>query len=682
MTNTTNTETSSTQTPRQQDDLYLAINGEWISNHTIPADRPIDGAFYKLRDEAEENVRELITTAAEADPNSRIARLYNSFMDESAINDAGAAPIAADLELIASAKDSHELALALGRLDRLGVGGALGYWVEKDSGSDLDALYLLQSGLGLPDEAYYREPGHAETLAAYEKHIAEMLGLLTSLGDGSGDLSSLLEAFDVADPAAAAARIVALEKNIAAGHWNVVDTRDALKTYNKTAIADLPTGFPIAEWLAATGVNKTNDTAIDTIVVMMPSYFEHLGKLWQETNLADLRLWALWRVLHQRAAYLSEEFSAETFNFYGRTLQGSTEQRARWKRGVAFADGAVGHDVGKLYVEKHFPPEYKEQVLELVDYLLAAYRERISDLPWMTQATRERALEKLSLFKAKIGYPERWRDYSAMELGETLMDNVRAASAFAHDYEVAKLGTPADRDEWHGTPQTVNAFYNPVVNDITFPAAILQSPFFSPDASPAENFGGIGAVIGHEIGHGFDDQGSQYDGHGNLHQWWTDEDRAAFEKLTSALVDQYEGLVPNVLREQAAEAAEGENGASESGELPGVNGRFTLGENIGDLGGLGIAVVAFRRFIAARGAELGLEDKPETYRDLFKQWALVWRSKIRPEFSRQLLAIDPHSPAEFRCNVIATNIDEFHEAFGTVAGDGMWREPGERVNIW
>ena len=290
----------------------------------------------------------------------------------------------------------------------------------------------------------------------------------------------------------------------------------------------------------------------------------------------------------------------------------------------------------------------------------------------MTKATQERALEKLSLFKAKIGYPERWRDYSAMELGDSLMDNVRAASAFAHDYEVTKLGTPADRDEWHGTPQTVNAFYNPVVNDITFPAAILQSPFFSPDASPAENFGGIGAVIGHEIGHGFDDQGSQYDGHGNLHQWWTDEDRAAFEKLTTALVDQYEGLVPQALREQSEEGA----------DLPGVNGRFTLGENIGDLGGLGIAVVAFRRFLAARGEELGLEDTPETYRDLFKQWALVWRSKIRPEFARQLLAIDPHSPAEFRCNVIASNIDEFHEAFGTSAGDGMWREPSERVNIW
>ncbi|MFW9177149.1 M13 family metallopeptidase [Corynebacterium amycolatum] len=677
MTNSTNTETQSatsqfSTTSRPQDDLYLATNGEWISNHVIPADRPIDGAFYKLRDEAEENVRELITTAADADPNSRVARLYNSFMDEAAINDAGAAPLAQDLEMIASAENAHELALALGRLDRLGVGGALGYWVEKDSGSDLDALYLLQSGLGLPDEAYYREPGHADTLAAYEQHVAAMLKLLSSHDDGTGDLSTALAAFELVDPAAAAARIVAFEKRIAAGHWNVVDTRNALKTYNKTAIADLPTGFPVAEWLAATGVNETNQTAIDTIVVMMPSYFEHLSKLWQDTDLADLRLWALWRVLHQRAAYLSDDFSAENFNFYGRTLQGSTEQRARWKRGVAFADGAVGHDVGKLYVEKHFPPEYKEQVLELVDYLLAAYRERISKLPWMTKATQERALEKLSLFKAKIGYPERWRDYSAMELGDSLMENARAASAFAHDYEVAKLGTPTDRDEWHGTPQTVNAFYNPVVNDITFPAAILQSPFFSPDASPAENFGGIGAVIGHEIGHGFDDQGSQYDGHGNLHQWWTDEDRAAFEKLTAALVDQYEGLVPQALREQAEEGA----------DLPGVNGRFTLGENIGDLGGLGIAVVAFRRFLAARGEELGLEDTPETYRDLFKQWALVWRSKIRPEFARQLLAIDPHSPAEFRCNVIASNIDEFHEAFDTSAGDGMWREPNERVNIW
>lgn len=668
--------------PRPQDDLYLAINGEWIRNHTIPADRPIDGAFYKLRDEAEANVRELIIEAAQQDPDSRVARLYNSFMDEAAINAAGATPLIPELELIATASDPHQLALALGKLDRIGVGGALGFWVEKDSGSDLDALYLLQSGLGLPDEAYYREPAHADTLAAYQEHITQMLRLLTSLDDGSGNLHEVLSAIEIADPAAAAERIVALETRIAAGHWNVVDTRDALKTYNLTSIEDLPTGFPVAEWLAAAGVNETNHTVIDTIVVMMPSYLEHLSDLWRSTNLADLRLWALWRVVHQRAAYLSDGFSAENFNFYGRTLQGSTEQRPRWKRGVAFVDGAVGHDVGKLYVEKHFPSQYKDQVLELVDYLLAAYRERIANLPWMTQVTRQRAEEKLSLFKAKIGYPEHWRDYSAMTIGETLMDNVRAASAFAHDYEVAKLGNPADRDEWHGTPQTVNAFYNPVVNDITFPAAILQPPFFSPEASPAENFGGIGAVIGHEIGHGFDDQGSQYDGHGNLNQWWSEEDRTAFEKLTASLVEQYEGLVPQVLRPQAETEASASAENAESDEPAGVNGRFTLGENIGDLGGLGISIVAFKRFLADRGDELGLADSPETYRDLFKQWALVWRSAIRPEFARQLLAIDPHSPAEFRCNVIASNIDEFHQAFDTEEGDGMWREPEERVSIW
>nr|WP_120492788.1 M13-type metalloendopeptidase [Corynebacterium lactis] len=678
--NTTNSETKSTYTPPSpQDDLYRAINGAWINEHAIPADRAIDGAFHKLRDDSEEAVRALITSAAKADPNSRVARLYNAFMDEDSIDAAGAAPLTSDIAILTEASDAHDLALALGRLDRLGVGGPLGYWIEKDSTSDVAALYLLQSGLGLPDEAYYREPGHAETLAAYERHVASMFSLLaddTSVADALAPfgLGGQVSAAD------AAARVVAVEKAIAAGHWDVVSTRDALKTYNKTAIADLPTGFPVAEWLAATGVNEINEAPVDTVIAMMPSYFEHLGTVWQDTDLEDLRLWALWRVLHQRAAYLSGAFSAENFNFYGRALQGSTEQRARWKRAVAFVEGAVGHDVGKLYVAEHFPAEYKEQMLELVGYLLDAYRERIGALPWMTEATRERALEKLSQFKAKIGYPDTWRDYSAMELGETLMDDVRAASAFAHNREVAKLGRPADRDEWHATPQTVNAFYNPVVNDITFPAAILKPPFFSPDASPAENFGAIGAVIGHEIGHGFDDQGSQYDGHGNLNQWWTDEDRAAFEKLTGALVDQYEGLVPAVLREAAAgEAAEG---ASASGELPGVNGRFTLGENIGDLGGLGIAVVAFRRYLADHGTELGLEDTPATYRGMFEQWALVWRSKIRPELQRQYLAIDPHSPAEFRCNVIASNIDEFHAAFGTAEGDGMWRAPEDRVTIW
>ena len=670
-------------TPTPREDLYRAINGEWIDNHVIPSDRAIDGAFHKLRDDAEKDVRAIIENAP---ADSRVGRLFASFMDSAAIDAAGLTPLQTDLEQVTEAVDKHELAMALARLDRAGIGGAVAYWIEKDSASELAMLYLVQAGLGLPDEAYYREEQHAETLRAYQAHVQKMIELANAATADSG--TPALAAISTVDAAKAAEQIVAFEKSIAAGHWDVVATRDALKTYNPTKIAELPTGFPFADWLAETGVNRTNDNAIETIVVMMPSYLEHFAALWANTDLATLKLWATWRVLHSRAPYLPEEFSAENFNFYGRTLQGSTEQRARWKRAVAFVDGAVGHDVGKLYVAEHFPPEYKAQMLELVDYLLAAYRERISALPWMTEATRKRALEKLSQFKAKIGYPDSWRDYSALQVTDSLLENVRAANEFGHDYEVAKLGKPANRNEWFANPQLVNAFYNPVVNDITFPAAILKPPFFSPQATPQENFGAIGAVIGHEIGHGFDDQGSHYDGHGNLNEWWTDEDRAAFEKLTSSLVDQYEGLVPSGLREIAEhehktkDEAEQQGAAAEEQELPGVNGRFTLGENIGDLGGLGIAVVALRRFIAEKGADLGLTDEPETYRGMFEQWALVWRTAIRPEYSRQLLAIDPHSPAEFRCNVIVSNIDEFHAAFGTAEGDGMWRAPEDRVTIW
>ncbi|MEJ6018675.1 M13 family metallopeptidase [Corynebacterium sp. H113] len=652
--------------PTPTDDLYLHVNGEWIDSHTIPADRAIDGAFHSLRDDSEKDVRTIIESAPE---DSRIGTLYSSFMNTEAIEKAGVSALSTDFAEIA-VDTKEDLALALARLDRVGILAAAGYWIEKDSKSNESMLYLLQSGLGLPDEAYYREPSHAETLQKYQEHVGRMLTLLVTAAENEhvDDVVKQLLTATNANAEDAAARIIELEKKIAAGHWDVVAKRDALKTYNLTATADLPTTFPWAQWLRATGVE------VEKCVVMMPSYFEDFGTVWTEADLSDLQLWALWRILHGRAPYLPEVFSKENFDFYGRSLSGAEEQRDRWKRGVGFVEGAVGFEVGKEYVAQHFPPEYKAQMLELVDYLLQAYRERITNLPWMTPATRERALEKLSLFKAKIGYPNSWRDYSALQVGRDLqatdlMGNVRATSRFSHEYELAKLGKPADRDEWFATPQTVNAFYNPVVNDITFPAAILKPPFFDPEADMATNFGAIGAVIGHEIGHGFDDQGSQYDGHGNLNQWWTDEDRKAFEKLTAQLVHQFDGLVPTGLKKLGEEDA-------------GVNGKFTLGENIGDLGGLGIAVVAYRRWIADHGAEAGIEDTPESYRGMFLSWALVWRTAIRPELSRQYLAIDPHSPAEFRCNVIATDIDEFHEAFGTQPGDGMWREPSERVHIW
>ncbi len=363
------------------------------------------------------------------------------------------------------------------------------------------------------------------------------------------------------------------------------------------------------------------------------------------------------RVLRSAAPYLTDDFVDVNFDFYGRTLSGTPELRARWKRAVGFVEGAIGEAVGREYVARHFPPRSKELMDELVANLLEAYRRSITDLDWMTEETKQRAFDKLGTFRPKIGYPDRFRDYSALVVHpDDLMGNAAAASAFETDRQLAKIGSPVDRDEWFMLPQTVNAYYNPGTNEICFPAGILQSPFFSPDADEAENYGGIGAVIGHEIGHGFDDQGSQYDGAGNLNNWWTADDRAAFEVKSTALIAQYDAFEPR--------------------DLPGehVNGALTVGENIGDLGGL---TIGHKAFLLSRGGEASVEDREK----VFLNWSHVWRTKRRVELARQFLTTDPHSPVEFRANIVR-NLDEFHEVFGTAEGDGLWLAPEDRVRIW
>lgn len=647
--------------------LYDFINGPWLATHTIPADRGVDGIFHALRDAAEADVHRILQS-----DEGLGGTLYASFMDTDALTHAGVAPLREDLARVRAAATPEELARVLGELDREGVGAPLSFWVAKDSEGDTDVAYLVQSGLGLPDEAYYRAEEHAETLAAYREHVERMLGFLEPEALGSADAP--------AKPAAkAAATVVEFEARLARGHWDVVASRDAIKTNNPTEFGDLPA---IVQTLLR-GARLPERR----LIVREPSYVAHLAGLLTPEHLEEWKLWAAWHILSSRAGVLSPEISEANFDFFGRRLSGATEQRERWKRAVGLAESLVGHQIGRAYVQERFPASSKEQMLGLVDYLTAAYRERIEALDWMTQATKERALDKLGLFQAKIGYPATWRSYEGLSFspaGADLVANVRAGSAFLHDYEVAKVGKPTDRAEWVSTPQTVNAFYNPTVNDITFPAAILQPPFFDPEADAAENFGAIGAVIGHEIGHGFDDQGSQFDGHGNLRSWWTDEDRAAFGELTEKLVEQFDGLVPTVLRESGVQGA-------------GVNGRFTLGENIGDLGGLGIAVVAYKRWLADHGQD-GSETAPfevegadpavagaqfTGFQRLFLAWARVWRTAIRPEMATQYLAIDPHSPAEFRCNVIAANVAEFYEAFPEVGPDSpMWVAPEDRVRIW
>ena len=629
-------------------DLFELVNGEWAATHEIPADRGIDGAFYALRDKSEADVRAILEDGAGLG-----GALFQSFMDVDWVNAAGIDAINEDLAKIEVA-DVEGFVRGLGELERVGIGGPVTYWVEKDSQGEDSAPYVIQSGLGLPDEAYYREEDHADTLAAYKEHVATMLGFL--------EPKYLLGL----TPAIAAERIVNLETHLAASHWDVVKARDAVATYNPTTREEMPPLVRVL--LSASGIPDGR------VIDMMPSYTADLDAMLRRETLADWQLWAAWNILRSRAGVLPEEIGKANFEFYGKKLSGATEQRDRWKRGVGLAESLVGEDIGRSYVEKHFPPSSKEKMLELVDYLIAAYRSRIQQLAWMSEPTKQRALEKLAQFNAKIGYPEKWRSYDGLEFGPDLVDNVRVGSAFEHDYQLSKIGQPSDRGEWVSSPQTVNAFYNPVVNDITFPAAILQPPFFDPAADAAENFGAIGAVIGHEIGHGFDDQGSRYDGLGNLHSWWTDEDRSNFEGLTAKLVGQFDGLVPSVL---------------EGTKTKGVNGEFTLGENIGDLGGLGIAVVAYTKYLADHELE---DEQPRQFGDLdgeytgfqrlFLAWARVWRSKARPEMAAQLLAIDPHSPNEFRCNVIAANVDEFYEAFEVEEGSNMWIAPEDRVTIW
>lgn len=648
-------------TMTQLKDLYQFVNGPYLKSHVIPDDRGVDGTFHELRDQAEELSHEIVK-----EDTGRAGTVYTSFMDAEGINAAGMAPLDADLDRLAVA-DVDEFATVLGELERFGVSSPVTFWVEKDSGSENCVAYIIQSGLGLPDEAYYREESHAETLAAYQVHVEEMLGFL--------------------DPArlfglgakVAAERIVNLEKQIAAGHWDVVATRDAVKTYNPTEFTDLPE--IVRTVLTGAGIPAHR------VVNMMPSYQEHLAQLLTETQLADWQLWATWSILRARAGVLPEVVGKKNFEFYGTKLTGATQQRDRWKRALGLAEGMVGQEIGKIFVERHFPASSKAEMDELVEYLVRAYRERISKLEWMTPETRERALEKLGKFKAKIGFPDTWREYSGLEFsaqGTDLVENLRNGNAWAHDFELNKIGKPTDRDEWFSTPQTVNAFYNPVVNDITFPAAILRPPFYNPEADAAENFGAIGAVIGHEIGHGFDDQGSQYDGEGNLNSWWSDTDRAAFENLTSKLVEQFDGEVPSVLKDAGIESG-------------GVNGEFTLGENIGDLGGLGITVVAYRMYCEDKGLDInGQKAKFEVeggsdelaageftgLQRLFLAWARAWRTAIRPEMATQYLAMDPHSPAEFRCNLIAANIEEFYEAFDVAEDGPMFVEEKDRVTIW
>ena len=663
---------------RPQDDLFGHVNGRWLAEYEIPADRATDGAFRTLYDRAEEQIRDLINQAAQSaaadrtgaapaaisdtaaaatsdTDEQRIGDLYASFMDEQTVRERGLAPLLDELAAIDTPDTPEALAGVLGALQRTGVGGGAGFYIDTDSkNSSRYLLHLSQSGIGLPDESYFRDDQHAEILAAYPQHIAAMFALVYG---GDADTH-----------AQTAAAIVALEAKLAAAHWDVVKRRDADLTYNLRTFAEVAAeapGFDWTGWLDGLGVTGEQ---VAEVVVRQPDFLTTFAGMWAGESLEDWKNWLRWRVIHGRVFLLTDELIAEDFAFYGRRLSGTEEIRDRWKRGVSLVESLMGEALGRMYVERYFPPQAKARMDELVANLREAYRVSINQLEWMTPQTREKALVKLDKFTPKIGYPKKWRDYSALVIKrDDLYGNYLRGHAVEYDRELAKLGGPVDRDEWFMTPQTVNAYYNPGMNEIVFPAAILQPPFFDADADDAANYGGIGAVIGHEIGHGFDDQGAKYDGDGNLVDWWTDQDRDEFGTRTKALIEQYEEFVPREL-----DAGEGQPHH--------VNGAFTVGENIGDLGGLSIALLAYR--LSLKGEPAPVIDGLTGEQRVFFGWAQVWRTKSREAEAIRRLAVDPHSPPEFRCNGVIRNMDAFYDAFEVGESDSLYLEPQRRVRIW
>jgi len=637
---------------RPQDDLYRHVNGTWIDSAQIPADRSSDGAFYQLYEQAELHVRQIIEelSAEASTPNSipqKIGDLYRSFMDEARAETLGLEPVANYLTKALAVKDVTQFHKTLGEFESLGLGGLFYQYITTDNmDSNSNIIYVGQAGLSLPDEAYYREEEFAEIRTALLAHIERMFSLAK-----------------IENPGEHAKRIFDLETQIASHHWDQVRDRDATLTYNKMTIQELKessTGLDWDLWLATSGAPAA---AFNSVIVRQPSFFAGVGKLLENFDAPAWSSWLTWHLLSGAASYLSSEFVTENFAFYGTALSGTPELKARWKRGVGLVEGSLGEAVGQIYVQKHFPPAAKERMVGLVANLIEAYRIDIAALDWMSPETKSKAFEKLDKFTPKIGYPDKWRDYSKLEISATdLLGNLARISKFNQDFEYAKIGAPVDRTEWLMTPQTVNAYYNPGMNEIVFPAAILQPPFFDLAADDAANYGGIGAVIGHEIGHGFDDQGSKYDGDGNLNNWWTESDLSEFEKRAAKLIAQYEELRP--LEAQDVH----------------VNGALTIGENIGDLGGLTIAIKAYQ--LSLNGKSSPVIDGLTGNQRLFMGWAQCWRQKMRAEEVRRRVATDPHSPDEFRCNQVVRNLDEFYEAFGVTEKDALYLPESERVRIW
>ncbi|MBQ5943066.1 M13 family metallopeptidase [Massilia sp. AB1] len=637
---------------RPQDDFFAHLNGKWLKTVEIPADKSSWGAFHQLREDTLPQLRAIIEKAAAAkgaqgSEVQKIGDFYASYMDEARLEQLGIAPLNAELGKLAAIKDKAELPAVFAQLGRLGVNVPFIFYIHQDAkDSTRYVADLYQAGLGMPDRDYYLKQDDAKLAdirAKYQQHAEKMLAM-------AGDKNA----------AANAKAIVELETELAKVQWTKVENRDPIKTYNKVELAklaELAPGYDWQSWLAASGLKGKTDY----LIVSQPSYLKGFAEV---LNRVPLETWKTYLQLHlveSYANYLSKAFVDERFAFHGTTLSGTPQLEARWKRGVSTLEGSLGEAVGKLYVKEHFPAERKARMEVLVKNLLAAYKSSIDTLDWMSPATKKEAQAKLAKFTPKIGYPNKWKDYSALSVKrEDLVGNVMRSREVEYNRELNKLGKPIDRDEWGMTPQTINAYYNPELNEIVFPAAILQPPFFDAKADDAVNYGGIGAVIGHEISHGFDDQGSQYDGDGNMRNWWTEEDGKKFAEKTKVLINQYAGYSP----------------------LPGynVNGELTLGENIGDNSGLAIAYKAYKLSLKGKKAPVinGLSGDQRFYMG----WGQVWRTKMREPAQIAQIKTDPHSPGQYRANGTLKNQPGFYEAFGVKEGDKMYLAPKDRVIIW
>jgi predicted metalloendopeptidase len=636
---------------RPQDDFYNYMNGTWLKTFEIPADKSNYGSFTKVYDKTEKDLLAIIEEAADApekEPGSDIQKvgdMYLSFMDSTRAEELGVSPIENDLAAIQQVQSKDELVTLAASMEKVGVPNTFILFIDQDAKDATQYIVnFYQGGLGLPDRDYYLLDNQKlrEVRSKYLTHREKMFTLAGI--DGGAEKAE---------------QIMSIEKELATHHWTRVENRDRNKTYNKFALADLDASMPAFDlqgFAAESGFGS-----IDSLRVYQPSYFTAFNKVFASVSLDEWKTFLTWKVLTRWAPYLNSELVDEDFAFFRHTLRGVEENRPRWKRGVSAARGTLAEILGRIYVERHFKPEAKERMVTLVDNLQLAFGERIKTLDWMGDATKERALEKLYKFKAKIGYPDKWKDYSKLEIKpDDLVGNLKRSRIVEHERELAKLGKPVDRDEWFMTPQTVNAGYVPNMNEVIFPAAILQPPFFNMDADDAINYGAIGAAIGHEMTHGFDDQGRKSDGDGNLTDWWTDEDAKEFEKRAEVLVEQFNGYNPV--------------------DTFHVNGRLTLGENIADLGGLTIAYMAYKNSLD--GDEAPVIEGFTGDQRFFLGWAQVWARKYRDETLRERLLTDPHSPSRYRVVGIVSNMPEFYAAFDVKETDPMHRDQSERAKVW